>query len=83
MNTQGVNSQDSWAQFMKLTSQARARNSTAFNGKTDTNQKAGAKSTISREVKMFQSSKLPSVNLQSADKAKSGKTLGSKFDAYA
>jgi hypothetical protein len=84
VNTQGVRQPDAWAQFVKLTAEARQRNQALSNTKA----KDSATGTFSIDNRQSVSGK-PKVNFvnnlsfSATAPINNNKTLGRLFDAYA
>lgn len=84
MNTQGVRQTDAWAQFVKLTAQARQRNQSLSNTKAQISS-TGTFSVDNRQS-VSQSSQVNNVKKLSFSVSapiNNNKTLGRLFDAYA
>lgn len=77
MNTQAVGNRDAWAQFMKLTQEARLRNS-GFVAR-------GERLSVSDREKTLSAAAIPSrgVSFSAAEPRENGRMLGGLFDAYA
>lgn len=81
MNTQGIGKQDSWAQFMKLTQDARLRN-TGFAEKSQKVSSARSTTTDASQLRPLSLS-LKGISYSSGEPEVKKVILGGKFDAYA
>lgn len=77
MNTQAVGNRDAWAQFMKLTQEARMRNSGFV--------VRGERVSAPEREKTIPAAAVPSrgVSFSTAEPREKGRILGGLFDAYA
>ncbi|KMQ51157.1 hypothetical protein CHISP_1863 [Chitinispirillum alkaliphilum] len=80
MNTQSIQSQNSWEQFMKLSQQARSRNSGfSVNGVQSRNKTENPESVYKKATPAVPRN----ANFQPSVSNHKGKTVGCNFDAYA
>jgi hypothetical protein len=82
MNTQGIGSQNNWAQFVKLTQEARIRNGGLATQKTSSPVKENNASKISPQTVKYQPVVRGMVYAVGEPKVKTV-ILGGKFDSYA